>query len=517
MNRKLAIHVIEELIKQGVEEFVLCPAGRNAPFVHLLSHSSLSCSNWPEERSAAFFALGVARRTNRPVAIFTTSGTASGELLPAVMEAYYSSIPLILVTADRPRRYRGSNAPQSAEQVGLFGVYAPFSFDIEGEERCSLVEWSGRSPLHLNVCFEEPKDDPFPFSLNMETHSFHNAAPLSNSPALLEWSAKCKKPLVVVSTLAKKTREATVSFLQALGAPVYLEGISGLRNDKRLEDLQVVAPRLNQHDAVLRVGGVPTHRFWRDLEDMQGQISVLSITENPFSGLSWAPFVHTDIEGYLRQNLISKSWDFPEEFYERQNSIRMILQELIEEEPMAEPSLMHNLSLRIPQNALVYLGNSLPIRNWDLTASYHDATLDIQATRGLNGIDGQLSCFFGLCKPKQSNIAILGDLTALYDFAGCWYAKALNGNFTIVVVNNRGGQIFSRKFQNPAFINPHRLNFEHFAKFWNMPYQLWEEVPNKGKMNGLIELAPEKEATNRFWEKWDERTKQVMADLVLCK
>ncbi|MGA8164345.1 MAG: thiamine pyrophosphate-binding protein [Waddliaceae bacterium] len=157
MNRLLAHHVLQEMKGIGVTELCLCPGGRNSPFVSLLSETKVFCCRyWFEERSAAFFALGRSRRLEQPVAVITTSGTAAGELLPAAMEAYYSGVPLLAVTADRPRRFRGTGAPQTAEQAGLFGPYVLFSQDLEGEERCEISKWRQLGPAHLNVCFEEP-------------------------------------------------------------------------------------------------------------------------------------------------------------------------------------------------------------------------------------------------------------------------------------------------------------------------------------------------------------------------
>ena len=90
------------------------------------------------------------------MAVITTSGSAAAELLPAAMEAHYAGVPLLLITADRPRSFRGTGAPQTAEQVGLFGVYVSFSCDLAHEERFSLKEWDRIRPAHINVCFEEP-------------------------------------------------------------------------------------------------------------------------------------------------------------------------------------------------------------------------------------------------------------------------------------------------------------------------------------------------------------------------
>jgi 2-succinyl-5-enolpyruvyl-6-hydroxy-3-cyclohexene-1-carboxylate synthase len=157
MSKSLVFSVLQQLLRVGVKELCVCPGGRNAAFVVELSKSTeFETFFWYEERSAAFFALGKTKIHNRPSAVITTSGTAAAELLPAAIEAYFSGNPLILVTADRPRRFRGTGAPQTIEQVGLFGTYATYSQDLEGDEQCDLMHWNQVSPAHINVCFEEP-------------------------------------------------------------------------------------------------------------------------------------------------------------------------------------------------------------------------------------------------------------------------------------------------------------------------------------------------------------------------
>jgi 2-succinyl-5-enolpyruvyl-6-hydroxy-3-cyclohexene-1-carboxylate synthase len=144
-NIAAAREIIERVRGLGVVDFCVCGGSRNAPLIAALGTGY----TFVDERSAAFFALGRARRDGRPVAVITTSGTAAAELLPAAVEAYYSGVPLILITADRPARFRGTAAPQSIEQIGLFGVYAATDID----------RWNRRSPLHINVEFDEPLID----------------------------------------------------------------------------------------------------------------------------------------------------------------------------------------------------------------------------------------------------------------------------------------------------------------------------------------------------------------------
>ncbi len=145
-NIATARSVIERVRNAGVSDFCVCGGSRNAPLIAVLGTDVYA---FTDERSAAFFALGRAKRDGKPVAVVTTSGTAAAELLPATIEAYYSGVPLVLITADRPARFRGTGAPQSIEQVGLFGPYA--STDVD--------HWNRRAPLHVNVEFDEPLID----------------------------------------------------------------------------------------------------------------------------------------------------------------------------------------------------------------------------------------------------------------------------------------------------------------------------------------------------------------------
>lgn len=145
-NVRRASSLIEDVRASGVTEFCVCAGSRNSPLLAVLGASDLCLFSFVDERSAAFFALGRIKLHGNPVAVVTTSGTAVAELLPAAVEAFYSGLPLILISADRPARFRGTGAPQSIEQTGIFGVYA----------EASLETWSRTKPVHVNIEFEEP-------------------------------------------------------------------------------------------------------------------------------------------------------------------------------------------------------------------------------------------------------------------------------------------------------------------------------------------------------------------------
>lgn len=523
MNEDVTCSVLQAAIDCGVSDFVICPAGRNAPFVDVLRcEKRVNTYYWPEERSAAFFALGLSRRKQRPVAIIVTSGTAAGELLPAAMEAYYSGVPLLLITADRPLRFRGCGAPQTADQVGLFGSYAPVSLDVHGSQRCDLSKWTHQSPAHVNVCLEEPQGQPAytgqkleipDLDLDLCKRQFDQRLA---ADILDEFLLQLEYPLIIVSTLPFHAKEQVVNLLIKLKIPVFLEGISGLREDPRLENLRIrTTESIIQFaqsadypiDGVFRIGGIPTNRIWRDIENLENRIKVCSLSELSFSGLSWnSDMACVNIENFLQKYQPVRSFDTDkaEEWLRKDYEFSLKIHELYDQEPLAEPSLMHAFANTIAPKSHVYLGNSLPIREWDLAAGSQDRGLEVTASRGLNGIDGQIATFLGLCQPGKDNWAILGDLTALYDMAGLWALPFIESSHaSIVIINNGGGKIFERMFPHPEMLNRHGLSFGPLAEMWGLTYECWENGIQKSIIDQrvLIEIVPDDASTHRFWSK----------------
>jgi 2-succinyl-5-enolpyruvyl-6-hydroxy-3-cyclohexene-1-carboxylate synthase len=160
INQQRCQRVIQWLTDKQVGAICVCAGGRNAPLVELLAEQpDWEIYQFFEERSAAFFALGLARRLRKPVAVCMTSGTAVAECLPAVVEAHYQGIPLLVLSGDRPRRFRGTGGPQAIEQKGIFGAYVEGCLDLEEETEPSAEwqNWHGLTPFHLNLCLEEPR------------------------------------------------------------------------------------------------------------------------------------------------------------------------------------------------------------------------------------------------------------------------------------------------------------------------------------------------------------------------
>ena len=528
MSPDPAVDVLDRLRQVHVKTVCVCPGARNAELVRLLSQPDCGFEVFwfPEERSASFFALGRCRQQGEKAAVVTTSGTAVGELLPAVMEAYYSGRPLILLTADRPRRFRGSGAPQAAEQVGIFGKYAERAYDLEGAELLPNPFDVGEKPVHINMCFEDPNSNvalerPPGSRLPYESVPWYSDD--ISTYEIEDGIAQFKRPIVIVGLLEPWDHKSARRFLASFRAPVYLESLSGLRGATELGPFEIrVADRLlarvskagYEPDGVIRLGGVPTHRFWRDLEDVD--LPVFSVSRLEFSGLGReSTHVRADMADLPSEEEGDKLQPIEgaEGLLEEDRALHGCLESLLDQEPDSEPGLFRLLSRAIPSNSLVFVGNSLPVREWDLAACWLDRGLEVVASRGLNGIDGQISTFLGMCWPGRSNWAILGDLTTLYDLAGPWPLSQLpqDLNATLVIINNGGGKIFDRMFPETAFQNRHNLSFEHWAAMWGLGYERADTAealaecarrPNAGLR--VIEVRPDVDSTGRFWAAYNE-------------
>lgn len=533
-NIALAKKIIIELYQQGVREFCLCAGARNSPLVVLLSgFSKAKIYHFFEERSAAFFALGRIQQTGNPVAVVTTSGTAVAELLPATVEAYYSGWPLVLVTADRPRSYRGTGAPQSIEQAGIFGVYVDTCLDIEScDEELNFNWWTRKRALQVNVCFAEPlldghvATDPIFQDWVSSVELLDSLQNCSASVAAVQLQPPqmryLKNPLVIAGNLSTAEKDIVVEYIKKWKLPVYAESLSNLRGVKEIESFllkggEKTVSSLVQRglcQSILRVGGVPTLRLWRDLEEKLNHIPVYSVGTVEFSGLSRSSFCWSGLNNlqFLQpkiSNEVHSVWwaqiqNIDAKFYEKISEILWGL-------PKSEAAFIKAFA-EWTQRESIYLGNSLPIREWDLSAETHWQYQQIYGHRGANGIDGQLSGFLGTCQNQTRNWCLLGDLTTLYDLAAPWaISQIAECSVNLVIVNNSGGQIFQPMFGHPGFINAHQLQFSYWAKMWNAHYELVTDADQlksviERSQNGfqVIELRPDSEQSSTFWKAYKD-------------
>lgn len=522
-NVELAHRVIQELVNTGVKEFVLCAGARNSPLVYVLGEcKDIKIYNFFEERSASFFAIGRIATTRRPVAIITTSGTAVAELLPAVIEATYSSIPLILLTADRPKSYRGSGAPQSIEQVGLFSYYTEVTLDLDEENtHLSFKNLSWKKPVHVNICFAEPLVDgpvsPIIPAPNAKRTRLPQHLPINILKDVDDF-IESHRPIIILGFLPERSHTTILNFLEKYQAPVYAESISGLRGHPQIESLLIksgdkMASSLIEKgicNALIRLGGVPTLRLWRDLEEKYKNLPIMSISYNHYTGLSRNVLHFSTLEVFSQIEIDNHPTLAPDLLIADEMKLSF-LKGLIKKYPQAEQSLIHHLSVKL-QGQSVYLGNSLPIREWDLAADETSSPLRLIANRGANGIDGQISSFLGWADSRAENWCVIGDLTAMYDLSAPWVVPQMTPmKLRIVIVNNKGGQIFKRMFNKELFLNKHEISFDHWAAMWKWDYQSWTDIPNDLKDlsdKQVIELLPDANQTELFWEEWNSSWKE---------
>ena len=496
-NVALSRSILDALAARGVREVILCAGARNASVVTVLSAATgVDTYSFFDERGAAFFALGRINATGRPVVVVTTSGTAVAETLPAVIEADLQRAPLIILSADRPRRYRGTGAPQTIVQPGLFSSYVEHTLDVGGTwDPDALNRWGGARPLHLNVCFDEPLLDAEVTPWTWASAPAVSAAPASCLPIVDLPSA----PLILVGGLTRAESDFARPILKRWGRPLLLEATSQLRGCAELRDLELrgADPAAVEFDGVVRVGDVPTLRFWRDLE--KSGLPATHFSTKPWPGLPGAHVVHP-----LRQMNSVPSWsNHPDLARDRAGEVK--LSRLLDQFNLSEPAWVRRLSEWIPHGARVFLGNSLPIREWDLAATRQKSPW-IFANRGANGIDGLISTFAGVAEAGAPNWIVLGDLSTLYDLGGPWAFRARPiADVTIAVINNGGGKIFERIFRNSLFENRHDLEFGHWARQWNLHYDrlTTAESPPPRRGPRVLEIVPDAAQTAGFWREWD--------------
>lgn len=322
-----------------------------------------------------------------------------------------------------------------------------------------------------------------------------------------------QKPVVIVGELLPQERAAVVKFLFTLNAPIYAEALSGLRGNRKLAQLELrSSDKILSHgdfDGVIRIGGVPTTSFWRQLEEKFAQLPVFSFTRSASAGIARpSQHIQGDLNELLKinspQDVLTLRTDYREVFAQDQIQYEK-LRQLFKQFPRSEPGLLFQLQHFIAANDSLYLGNSLPIREWDLISEKSQP--HTFANRGMNGIDGQLSTFFGCVEATETAWGIFGDLTTLYDLSSGWLAqKRPELQFRLVVINNGGGKIFSRVFGGAPYENQHQLQFADWAKMWNFSYQAWQEIPVQPELaqQQVIELQPNAQQTEQFWNAYDE-------------
>lgn len=516
-NSLASSSVISELIRNGVNFFVLSPGFRSTPLTAAIARNASAESIIHfDERGGAYFALGHARATGCPAALVCTSGTAVVNYFPAVVEASQEMIPLILLTADRPAELRDCGANQTIDQVDIFGRHARYSVDLPcPDEKNDPKLWSRivkesvqkatgspAGPVHLNFQFREPlvpsveaeEDKPKTESV---TKSTDLELKLTGSD-IDTWSSAINKSdsLVMIAGHLRSDaeRKAVLSLAEGLGCPVLADIRSGIRGSTDGSWLVSHYDRIltaeadgiiDESSTVLQIGSrLVSSSLLKRITDIRPK-QYIQVDSDP-RGLDPTHTVTDRVVADVKEFCKSLAERIPsgtrhsrmDEISSRQRLVSDILAEFSETETdLSEPLVAMLLANSMKEDSIIYAANSMPIR---LLERYAEpcSPLKVYANRGASGIDGTVASAAGFCMAVRQRVTLFcGDLALLHDLNSLRLIQQLQLPVTLVIINNDGGGIFDRlpirqcnDIFREYFITPHGLTFEKAASMFGISY-----------------------------------------------
>ncbi|MGG1678032.1 2-succinyl-5-enolpyruvyl-6-hydroxy-3-cyclohexene-1-carboxylic-acid synthase [Neobacillus sp. NRS-1170] len=553
---------VAELVFSGITDVVVSPGSRSTPMAMVMAeHPDLKVHIHVDERSAAFFALGIAKITNRPVAILCTSGTAAANYFPAIVEARYSRVPLIVLTADRPHELREVGAPQAINQIHLYGHHVKWFAEMALPDKSDEMIRYARTfcaraaaaataapagPVHLNFPFREPlipKLDEEIFHAKERSTGYvkvHNGGLTINEEQIKEIAEKLmgrEKGIIVCGNIADEPfANAVTQLAELLKFPLLADPLSQLRSGRHsLEHIidtydtflrNDEAKSFLKPDVVIRFGAMPVSKAltiflkenhaadqfvidggggWRDPASLS--TDMIFCNETIFC---------EKLGTYLKSkspSLFLEDWKKVNKLtYENMARVRDTAE-------LSEGRLFYQLAELLPGGATLFVGNSMPIRDLDSFFLNNDKSIKVVANRGANGIDGTVSTALGAALYSQPLYLVLGDLTFFHDLNGLIAAKLYNIDINIILVNNNGGGIFSflPQAEHPKhfellFGTPLNIEFEQAVKLFHGKYTKikdWDhfELEMKTAMNSkgikVFEVATNRDRNRdehrEFW------------------
>ena len=501
------------LYESGVTRVVISPGSRSTPLAYAFAMmDDIDVHLQVDERSAAFFALGLAKAHHTPVALLCTSGTAASNYLPAITEAHYARVPLIAITADRPHELREVGAPQAIHQPNMFGHFVKASVDYplaDGEEKTErFVQYQTTrllhtamtapiGPVHLNVPFREPLLIDLEDQVPMTRSAVQHVRPIVQLPQEEAKELKrvvelAKKGIVVVGDIGEPfDQEKFWTFARTLGWPVLADPLSNLRanvteeNSPYLIDMydallkseafcEKVSP-----DVVIRFGAQPVSK---PLLQFLASARPETITFDEAAFYRDPIHITTYHVQSPPEAVFCEGWSNHQEGYlemwQRANEVAH--EALAEYKPTQfdEGQYVQTLLELLPNGSDLISSSSMPIRDIDTFWKKTSKDIRLYANRGTNGIDGVTSTALGIQKARQRPATLLiGDLAFLHDTNGLLISRYESLDLTIVVFNNDGGGIFSYLPQSSIeahyerlFGTPTGMTFEHLAKLYESDY-----------------------------------------------
>ena len=517
----------------GVTDVVLAPGSRSAPLALELAaaeqRGDVVLHVRFDERSAAFLALGLAKRSRRPVPVVVTSGTAVAELLPAMVEASYAGVPLVAVTADRPIELRGTGANQTIEQAALFDAVARWSVDLPAPEvvtarglavvqssvaraLAAAVDPFDSGPVHLNVAFRDPlvpaahdgTGDVLAAALDQpvlvrdERLTAAMVLPVDESLAPLGPLAQ-RGVIVVGDVIDDESREAAVALADSCGWPLIAEpsGLPSFDSDTLIAHASVLVAdpsfrARHQPDLVITVGRVGLSRGVLALIAGAGAHVVV----DPRPPARWADPLRTAslVVGAVPEPPTEFVHDpaWLDSWRAAADAAEDVVSELLDDESLfTGPTVARLLMATAEPSGVVLVAASWPVRHVEAYALPRDEMPLVIGNRGTSGIDGLLATAWGVAVAHQSEVrsenpsapatayALVGDLAFLYDINGLLAGQGdTRPDLVMVVIDNDGGGIFSSLEQSDSrfadsfdrvFGTPHALDLVAVAEAHGIP------------------------------------------------
>ncbi|WLR50323.1 2-succinyl-5-enolpyruvyl-6-hydroxy-3-cyclohexene-1-carboxylic-acid synthase [Bacillus tianshenii] len=526
LNEPLSSYVfafIDELVRTGVTSLVISPGSRSTP-IAMAAAQHPRMETWVniDERSAAFFALGMAKASKKPTAIVCTSGTAAANYMPAVVEAKQSRVPLIVLTADRPHELRDIGAPQAINQIDLFGSYVKWFSEMALPDNSSQIiryvrTVAGRAaavsnaepagPVHLNFPLREPliptlEQEMLTYTAREEQQPYvqvNTGKKTLSQPELehyISYFEHVEKGLIVCGPQQDEhLPRAVVELAEALGWPILADPLSQLRGGSHSKELVIETYDAFLRDeeittklvpeVVIRFGAMPVSKAYMLFLKKYPHIRQMVVDND--SGwreptLLASHMIYADPVSFCEQ-IIEVIDERPARFewlnrwVKANDMAKGVINGFIYEEGFFEGHVVKYLMNALPQQASVFVGNSMPVRDLDTFLLNHSKDIETFANRGANGIDGVVSSALGVSTVKSPLVLLIGDLSFYHDLNGLLAAKMYQLNATIIVVNNDGGGIFSFLPQSKQaehfeslFGTPHGLEFEYAVKMYGGKY-----------------------------------------------
>ena len=534
--------LVEELNRLGIEHCCMAPGARSSALsIAMQMHSGILCHIFADERSASFSALGMAKCKPKTcsVAILTTSGTAVANVLPAMVEAHESEVSILILTADRPPELRHSRANQCIQQPNLFGHFVRKAIDFPVQQRENwhhsvsqldyLVFRSQhpiKGPVHANLMFREPMGIESDLKLNQlpntlaqwstSTQPYTSINRTDTLPKFIEDIIQStERGCLVIGSLPVEWRSTVETFVTSLGWPVILDGASGLRyrNIKNTIMFHNQVARLPNSDlqlqTIIRIGHTFSNK-WIDrsfIWNAQNRIAIDWTYTNPSPESNCNHVIVTENLRTIQLNNTNGS----NELLRRVNAHNEQAKQIIQNLSSKEMILMRELHGLIPKDGLLFIGNSMPIRDFSNVSSSNRPDITVFTNRGASGIDGLISTAAGLAVSANKHCTIvLGDLSAIHDLASLLFLKALPLRLRIIVVNNSGGQIFQNlplsksDYFSPTFDAAHNIDLSIIVQAMNIDtHQVNHvdaiksiEIPEQPQIQ-FIELLVDKESEQK--------------------